>query len=193
MLEKRLIILQPYTDCKTLAIRNFFLDNEWEVVFISPNQTHKHHRSVLLLPDSGGINANVSYFLKESTLPPNIPPQDQALEFFRLNTLSWYMRQQEQAQAKVGILGIGYSAFLTFAECLGGSVYYRKSELHFGVCNDKDTYIYDDHFINSTRRIAGLTAPSLENILSMANTLLKGGGSSTVPVTVPKAPLTDRI
>lgn len=188
------MVLLPYKEANALQIRNFFLDNEWEVVFIGPNQTHKHHRSVLLLPDTGGINANVSYFLKESALPPNIPPQDQALEYFRLNTLTWYMRQQEQRNARVGILGIGYSAFLTFAECLGGSVYYRKSELHFGVNKDAEsTYVYDDHFINAQKRIAGLVNPSLENILAMANTLLKGGGNDPVPVPVPSRPLTDRI
>lgn len=186
--EKRLLIVQPYADCGTLEIRNFFLDREWQVVTISPDQKHYHPRSVLLLPDSGGINANISYFKRESKLPPNIPPQDQALEYFRVETLSWYMKKQEEGKGRNGILGIGMSSFLTFAEVLGGSVYRKDGEMRFGHVTE-DVEVYDSFFHHQKRRVAGIVKPSLVDIYNMANLLLKGrDGEDAVPVMVPKSP-----
>jgi hypothetical protein len=187
-IEKRLLIMQPYADCGTLEIRNYFLDREWQVVTISPDQKHYHPKSVLLIPDTGGINANISYFKRESKLPPNIPPQDQALEYFRVETLSWYMKKQDEGKGKNGILGIGMSAFLTFAEVLGGSVYRKDGEMCFGHTTT-DSEVNERFFHNRQKRVAGLVSPTLGDIYNMATTLLKGGdGEDAVPVMVPKSP-----
>lgn len=188
-LPKRLMIVVPYKECGILELRNYFLDNEWDVTFLAPNQKHSYQggRSVLLLPDTGGINANTSYFLKESALPPNVPSQDQALEYFRLNTLSWYRTKQEQGKGTIGILGIGCSAFLTFAELCKGSLFKKGNSLEFGAtpvnmeCNK-------DFFHDVPNRIAGLVNPDFEQILRMANLLVKkrdGGVTVTVPNTPP--------
>ena len=186
--NKKLIIVQPYCDVDAISLRNFFLDAGWDVSIISPDEKHFHKRSVLLLPDTGGINANVSYFTREAKLPPNVPTQDQAMEFFRLETLSWYLKKREQGTARIGVLGIGYSAFLTFAECLGGSLYKNEDKLVFG----HTTAVVDiehDWFHSKTHRVAGLVQPpSMSHILKMAELLLKGGDGSVVPVTVPNKP-----
>lgn len=188
--------MQPYIDCGTISLRNFFLDNEWDVMFLSPDQKHFYQggKSVLLLPDTGGINANVSYFMREGRLPPDIPPQDQAMEYFRLNTLSWYLKKQEEQRETIGVLGIGYSGFLIFAEALGGSLMKDKSKLVYGHC-EKDMDCNENYFHHVRNRIAGLLNPTHEEILRMANILVKksDGGGQLITVPVPNPTLVTRL
>jgi hypothetical protein len=72
-----------------------------------------HPSSVIILPDTGGIYPFASYFYGNVGV---VSPQDNFVEEFRLKTLHYYV------QKGVGIFGLGTSAYVTFAEVLGGKL-----------------------------------------------------------------------
>ena len=140
-------------------LRMLFMVNDWQVQLLEHDARTYHPKSVVLIPDTGGINTNVSYFRSSA---PGIPPQDQGIERFRLHSMQYWVNK------KVPILGLGYSAFLTFAE-LGGTLYCGKDGLGFN--HKKGVDIYHDKFF--AHNAAGLVNYEIdENIVLLAESLL---------------------
>lgn len=190
-MRKRLILLEPFrreTSAHVHYVRMLFLSNGWEVQKISPDQKTYHENGILLLPDSSGLNGCVSYCMDEDAwMPPNIPAQDQAVEFFRLNVLKYYINKG------IPILGLGYSSLLTFAEVLGGKLIFGQDGMSRGA--QKYKIVDDDGVFYSTvpgKICAGFDqyAPFEygEELVVTAEKLLShhGGNKTTVTVTVPK-------
>lgn len=189
----RVLLLEPYTRVKHVAkLRDMFFANGWQVQKISPDQKTYCEDSILVIPDTGGINANVAYCVSEGLLLPfNCPPQDQAVEYFRLNTLMYYINK------KTPILGIGMSSYLTFAEVLGGKLFQGPD----GISRAVMPKIVDDSqgFLSSIPKKICAGFDQLyskdvqygEDLIILADKLLKlreGDGTTLVPVTVPKVP-----
>lgn len=187
----RILLLEPYTRVKHVAkLRDMFFANGWQVQKISPDQKAYSEDSILIVPDTGGINSNVSYCgMEDLILPFNCPPQDQGVEYFRLNTLHYYINK------KIPILGIGYSSYLIFAEVLGGKLFQGPD----GISRAVLPKIVDDEqgFLSSIPKkvCAGFDqqyskeVPFAEDLIILADKLLKlreGDGSNLVPVPVPK-------
>jgi len=140
-------------------LRMLFIVNGWQVQLLEHGTRTYHPRAVLIIPDTGGINTNVSYFTSPA---PGIPPQDQGVERFRLHDFHYWVKKG------VPILGLGYSAFLTFAE-LGGKLYCGSDGL--GFIQQKNVDIYHDKFFG--KNSAGLVDYKVdESIVVLAETLL---------------------
>jgi hypothetical protein len=141
-------------------IRMLFLRYGWQVQLLETETRTYHPNCVLIIPDTGGINTNVSYF---KTPAPGIPPQDQGIESFRLNSLHYWVNK------KVPIIGLGYSAFLTFAEVCGGNLLCGSDGLSF--MHRKDVDIYETKFFG--KRAAGFVDYQIdESLISLAESLL---------------------
>jgi len=136
------------------------------------------------------MNGCIGYFHdKDAWMPPNIPPQDQGVEWFRLNSLHHYVKRE------MPILGIGYSAYLIFAEVLGGRLSHGKDGMDIGTTTHK--IIREDGGFYSYEEGAPVCAglyesdPDGEDIVATAERLLKhgrmGGLLTTAPV--PKKPI----
>lgn len=82
--------------------------------------THDEQRwlegCVLILPNTGGLNANISYCDKSMLFEP---PQCNRLEYFRLNHLYWYVNKGTP------IVGLGHSSWLIFGEVLKGKLFLK--------------------------------------------------------------------
>lgn len=114
--KKRALVVLPYDFGlkEAMSVARLFLSFPgWEVKFLTPTDKHVHPASVIILPNTGGIYPFASYFYGNVGV---VPPQDNAIEEFRLKTLHYYM------QKGTGIFGLGSSAYLTFAEVLGGKL-----------------------------------------------------------------------
>lgn len=183
----RLLLPEPFGRLKHVQkLRCLFLENGWEVKKVSIGEKTYHENAVLILPDTKGINATISYFQSGGTFTvPNIPPQDQAIEHFRLHQLQYFVHR------KIGVLGLGTSAFLIFAEVLRGNLQYGRDGLWYG---DSKTKLLDPpgsdsqgRFFHDKPLAAGLAEYKYnEDLVLFAEKLLpKKGGGELVKITVP--------
>lgn len=157
--KKRILLVETYTRLKHAGkIADLFRSySDFEVKRLGPDDKHKHPNCVVLLPDVG-INANISYFLSSGSIPPNVPPQDQLLEYWKLNMMGYYVNN------KIGICGIGHSAFLIFAELLKGQLMFGKDGLQ-PTGDIHKTAKWDDDLSHFTARqplCAGYTGTELD-------------------------------
>lgn len=117
MKKKRALLVLPAGEKavkRAVKIANLFLSfPDWEVKYLSPTDKHLHDASVVVIPDTKGIYPFAGYFTGTTS---TIKLQDPAIEEFRLKTLHYYV------QKNIGIFGLGSSAYLTFAEVLGGKL-----------------------------------------------------------------------
>jgi hypothetical protein len=181
----RVYIVEPYADSAlkhVQQIRMLFHTWGWEVKKISPDDKTYYENSVLVVPDTGGLNACVSYcFTGGSLTPPHVAPQDQAIEWFRLKTLHYYVGKG------IPILGLGHSSSLIFAEVVGGGLIFGSDGFSREAPNHKLPHVEDDEgFICTKPKMVcgGLdkTQPHAfgEELIVLADQLLKyhgkGGG-----------------
>ena len=190
-MKKRIIVVAPYTKIpKTNDIRLGFLAYpDWEVRLISPNERHYHQNAVLLIPDTHGLNTACDTFLRgENVLPAPCPAQDQAVEYFRLNTMQWYIDKN------VPILGIGYSALLIFADICRGLLMWGPDGLcATGDLTVKSKVFWDGEFFVQKDPVlaGGLLQYSIEEVVVAAEKLLTMSGSAPVEVAAEIPPTPD--
>lgn len=160
MQKKRILLYEPWGRLKHVAkIRDLFLSfPDWEVKKLGPGDTHKHPNCCVILPDTKGINANHSAFHQGGDcIPPNVPPQDQLMQYFLLNTVGHYMH------SKIGVCGIGHTGFAIFAELLRGKLAVdNKGLLATGNIHEKAYWKDDEHFVASKPLCAGYTGTTLD-------------------------------
>lgn len=186
----RLLLMEPFGRLKHVnKIRLLFLSHGWQVHKVSPDEKTYATNGVLLLPDTKGINANVSYFRTGGTAcVPHIRPQDQAMEHHRLNSLAYYM------QKGIGVMGLGTSAFLIFAEALQGNLSYGSEGLWFGASRLKLLDPPDNQtgkFFHDKPRVGGIVEYNInEELVIFAEQFLprKNGGMEMAKVMASTTP-----
>lgn len=161
---KRLLLFEPYGRLKHVdRIANLFRQfPDWQVKKLGPGDRHNPNGvpCVVLLPDTKGIDANKSYFLPEKhSLPPNIPGQDQLLSYWWLNDRQYYVNKN------IGIVGLGTSAFLTFAELCGGNLGCDSQGLLVTGDINKHAYWEKEFFFSSKPLCGGYTGKDLDEDL----------------------------
>ena len=137
--KPKILIVEPFGGQYIQQIhqlRLLFNKNGWEVRKIEPYDRIYNPRAVLLIPDTGGLNCNMEYMLEMA----NTPPQDNGIEYFRTHTLHYYVKKN------IPILGLGTSAYLTFAEVCSGKLLFGNDGLSCGA-SKKKTDVYNDHFV----------------------------------------------
>lgn len=196
--KSRVYIVDPYSDDllrHVQQVRMLFFSWGWEVKKISPDDRSYHENCIVLLPDTGGLNACELYCLEGGTnLPPHVRPQDQGIEWFRLKTLHYYV------QKGIPVLGLGYSSYLTFAEVLRGQLIFGPDGITREAAGEKLPYKEDTEGFKCFKPhkvCGGLDAiqPHLygEELIVLADELLKyhgkgGRKTSNVLVPVPTSP-----
>lgn len=169
-----------------------FLNFGWEVYKLTPDCKTYHENCVLIVPDTGGLNGNASYcFNEDSWMPPHVRPQDQGIEYFRLNRLLYYV------QKNIPVIGLGYSAYLIFAEVLKGTLQFGSDGLSIGTSKIKASY--DEVAFQCPQKhyvCGGLFAERSkgygEDLIVFAENMLKHGNSGgNAKVLVPNPPPTE--
>jgi len=191
-MKKRLLLLEPYAD-ETMKhvqeIRMLFINNGWEVQKLTPDCKTYHENSVLIIPDTGGLNGNASYcFNADSWMPPHVKPQDQGVEYFRLNRLLYYV------QKHIPVIGLGYSAYVIFAEVLKGTLQFGPDGMSVGTSKIKAHLETELFFCPQKHYVCGgMFAEKNQNygeeLIIFAEQMLKyGGQGGNVKVPVPNPP-----
>jgi hypothetical protein len=163
-----LFLLEPLKRIKHVAkLRDLFVSCGWEVRKISPEQKTFHPYSVLLVPDTKGINMNLSYFKGNGGRPVFYRGQDNGVEYFRLNTLDYWVKKNTP------ILGLGTSAFVIFAEVLQGVIVTGYEGLSFGR-TDSDLLVNNENEFLSLPKAGGKVNFNLdEELVHFAESLLR--------------------
>lgn len=141
-----IFILNPYGQQfmgQVYKLRMKFLEEDFDVRLIEKNERPYTNYGAVLVPDTGGINSTVGYCLGNVC----VPPQDNAIEYWRLNTLQYFVNKG------IPIAGIGMSAFLIFAEVLRGKLQYGPDGMSFGSAK-KEFEIIPNGFV--AKEAAGL-------------------------------------
>lgn len=140
------LILNPYGRQflpQVYKLRMTFLEQDFKVRLLEKDDRPYTNYGAVLVPDTGGLNSTVGYCIGNVC----VPPQDNAVEYWRLNTLQYFVNKQ------IPIAGIGMSAFLIFAEVLRGKLQYGPDGMSFGAAK-KDYELILNGFV--AKNAAGL-------------------------------------
>lgn len=144
------------------CLRKLFQADGWDVVKIEPDRKYYSDKAVVLVPDTGGLNTTVQYFISDAATPA-LAGQDNAIEYFRLNMLQWYVKKN------MPILGIGTSAYLIFAELLRGKIMWGMDGLSYGHTSTEILQLENGIL---TPKTGCWTGPVDEDLCLFARTLL---------------------
>ena len=121
-------------------------------------------------------------------MPPHVRPQDQGVEYFRLNRLQYYV------QKNIPVIGLGYSAYVIFAEVLKGTLNFGSDGLSIGTSKIKANYDVEQFFCPQKHYVCGGMFKERglgygEDLVVFAEQMLKyGGQGGSIKVTIPNTP-----
>lgn len=161
-MKKAFILIPPTATKQATDTADLFRRDGWQVQFIDESTRSYHPNAVVIIPDTKGLNVNVEYVKIKSF---SFPPQDQLVEAFRLNSLFYWVKK------KTPVIGIGTSAYLTFAELCQGTLIFGPHGMSIGA-SKQPCVVEDAYFLGE--KCGGLWTYDEDELLLLAAKLLTG-------------------